>query len=183
MPRWRRPSLRAARMASERAPAPAAVPLAFGDRAADGAERARIRYQLVRLTDEPDEIRSTQIAQLVAGDEVEVLERRAAWARVRTPMGVEGWVPKMTLGAVDEGATPSSTAGGSTGVGGSQAIDEPEWARAARAARSAADRAAADRAAVDRAAGPVATSPSSGRRTGRAATGRATGREPDRRSA
>jgi Bacterial SH3 domain len=98
MPRWRRPSLKAARAADRAATSAVAWQLAFVDTAAPGTERRRIRYRLVRLSDAPDEIRSTEVAQLEKNDEVEVLERQASYVRVRTPAGQEGWVHRTTLG-------------------------------------------------------------------------------------
>jgi hypothetical protein len=38
------------------------------------------------------------------GDEVDVLERRSGFALVRAPDGLEGWVPRMTIGQLDASA-------------------------------------------------------------------------------
>jgi Bacterial SH3 domain len=99
MPRWRRPSLKAARTADGRTSTAPVWQLEFRDTAAPGAERRRIRYRLVRLSDAPDEIRSVEVGQLEEHDEVEVLERHASYVKVRTPAGQEGWVHRTTLGA------------------------------------------------------------------------------------
>ncbi|MFI5225973.1 MAG: SH3 domain-containing protein, partial [Candidatus Limnocylindrales bacterium] len=104
MPRWRRPSLKAARYAS-------GVPgqswqLAFAAASEAGVERRLVRYDLVRLYDQPDEIRSQQVGELQANDEVEVLDKRAGWLLVRTPIGSEGWVHRTTLGPAIEEAAP-----------------------------------------------------------------------------
>jgi len=100
MPRWRRPSLKQARFASERLPSSPAPSLAFAAAAAGGAERRYIRYDLVRLGDAPDEIKSREVGQLQANDQVEVVERRGNWVLVRTPLGIEGWLHRTTLGDV-----------------------------------------------------------------------------------
>ena len=103
LPRWRRPSLMAARKG---APAPttaeeAATRLTF-DRGlveADARrEHRRIRYRMVRLSDAPDEIRSNELGRLDRGDEVELLENVGAYWKVRVPTGQVGWVHRMTLG-------------------------------------------------------------------------------------
>ncbi len=102
MPRWRRPSLRTARYASPRTE-PVAVPaLTFAGRPNVGLERRRVRYDLVALTDVPDEIRGVQLGQLQANDEVEVIGREGAWVQVRTPLGAEGWVHRTTLRAIED---------------------------------------------------------------------------------
>jgi len=100
LPRWRRPSLLAARRAT-----PGTVSengrLTFGSgRVAPDPEheRRRIRYRLVRITHIPDEIAGQEIGRLDQGDEVELLERSGLFWRVRCPDGAEGWIHKMTLG-------------------------------------------------------------------------------------
>ena len=101
IPRWRRPSLRAARAASGRSMAESPGPrLEFNDSGASGAERRRVRYRLVRLSDQPDEIRSVEVAQLEEKDEVEILGSHASYLQVRTPLGQVGWVHRTTLGPV-----------------------------------------------------------------------------------
>jgi hypothetical protein len=104
LPRWRRPSLMAARasmrdrpvqvMASERLTFDRGT-LAFGD----GREFRKIRYRMVRLSDRPDEIMGYELGRLDEGDEVEVLERSAFYVKIRTPYGLEGWVHRTTVGA------------------------------------------------------------------------------------
>jgi hypothetical protein len=98
MPRWRRPSLRAARQAAARGDLGPQVQLTFRDEAAPGVERRRIRYRLVRLSDAPDEVRSAELGRLDQGDEVELLRDQGTFWLVRAPDGTEGWVHRMTLG-------------------------------------------------------------------------------------
>jgi hypothetical protein len=102
MPRWRRPSLRMARYASPRvAPEPAPA-LTFAAGASAGLERRLVRYDLVALTDVPDEIKGAQVGQLQANDEVEITGRQGAWVKVRTPLGAEGWIHRTTLRPMDK---------------------------------------------------------------------------------
>jgi hypothetical protein len=103
LPRWRRPSLTAARKSD---PGTSLAPLDSerltfdrGFVAPDNdLERRRIRYRMVRLTDAPDELRGAEIGRLDEDDEVELLERSGLYWQVRTPLGQVGWVHKMTLG-------------------------------------------------------------------------------------
>ena len=102
MPRWRRPSLQAARKASTR-DIPDHVPMTFAAPAADEAvRRARVRYRLVRVFDQPDEIRGTEVAWLDRGDEVEIVAEQGRHAFVRTPNGAAGWVHQTTLEAIPD---------------------------------------------------------------------------------
>lgn len=111
IPRWRRPSLRAARSASDRGVAGPTYQLAFDAAAAAGSERRLVRYRVVRMMDGPDEIRSQEVGQLEENDEVEVLERYAGYAHVRTPVGTEGWVHRTTLGPPIGSEGPDADAG------------------------------------------------------------------------
>jgi hypothetical protein len=104
MPRWRRPSLLAARKEDPaRMAVAAAAHLSFANGAVDvraDRERRVIRYRVVRLLDAPDELRSADIGQLDQGDEVMLLERSGAYWLVLCPDGRQGWLHKMTLGDV-----------------------------------------------------------------------------------
>jgi len=100
MPRWRRPSLLAARKADpsrlariERSPQrfPAGT---------DSTSRRIVRYAMVALLDRPDEVMGLQLADLMSGDEVEVLEANGPFWQVVCPDGVTGWVHRTTLGAI-----------------------------------------------------------------------------------
>jgi hypothetical protein len=109
IPRWRRPSLAAARLrtdatAAQRAGAiapraPSRPPHVFATPVEPPAERLYVRYDGVLLMDRPDEALGRRLAELDAGDEVDVLERDDAWARAMTPLGVAGWLPGMALTA------------------------------------------------------------------------------------
>jgi hypothetical protein len=112
MPRWRRPSLMEARKTDPLRTVSTNVRLTFdGDvgTAVDGMERRLIRYRLVSLLSEPDEVRGVEIGVLDEGDEVVLLEKRGTYWRILLPDGREGWIHKMTLGDV---VIDSSTAGG-----------------------------------------------------------------------
>ena len=127
VPRWRRPSLMEARKADPARMAGAAVSLTFSGQAGEavsGLERRRVRYRLVSLLDQPDDVRGIQIGSLDDGDEVVLLERLGTYWRVLCPDGREGWVHKMVLGdLIDDDPPPApaaSRAGGSTWTSGDE---------------------------------------------------------------
>jgi MYXO-CTERM domain-containing protein len=105
LPRWRRPSLMAARKSDPiRTEAAAAASLTFarGSIASAGTERRLVRYRIVRLLDRPDELMGATVGSLDEGDEVEVVESHGLYRRVVTPDGRSGWLHKMTLGDLIE---------------------------------------------------------------------------------
>jgi hypothetical protein len=110
LPRWRRPSLLAARKSDPVrggpvAGAAAAGHLSFAPGTADAAlERRVVRYRIVRLLDQPDELLGATVGSLDEGDEVAILEESGLYRRVVTPDGRTGWLHKMTLGDVVEAA-------------------------------------------------------------------------------
>ena len=108
LPRWRRPSLMAARKSDPIRAVPAgAASMTFARaHAAAGGERRRVRYQIVRLLDRPDEVVGVTVSSLDEGDEVEVLEAKGMYRRVQAPDGRSGWLHKMTLGDLVEEAEP-----------------------------------------------------------------------------
>jgi hypothetical protein len=112
IPRWRRPSVAAARFETDnsnavRAAAAAAVPpprprLAFTESIDKRAERMLVRYDNVPLLEQPDEAFGRILEELQSGDEVEIIERDSLWAHVRAPTGVAGWTPVMTVTAMTD---------------------------------------------------------------------------------
>ena len=100
LPRWRRPSLLAARKYDPLRDRAATANLTFESHGEPGGARERrlVRYRVVRLLDRPDEMLGVELGTLDEGDEVEILEHRGTYRRVLTPDGREGWVHKMTLG-------------------------------------------------------------------------------------
>lgn len=112
LPRWRRPSLLAARKSDPLRDGTVAANLTFGTRSASGGarERRQVRYRIVRLLDRPDEMLGVELGTLDQGDEVEIVEQRGTYRRVLIPDGREGWLHKMTLGdlVTDDGAATAS---------------------------------------------------------------------------
>jgi hypothetical protein len=102
LPRWRRPSLLAARKSDPVRNGADHVNLTFqvGGAPTAGGERQAVRYRLVRLLDRPDEIHGQAVDSLDEGDEVEILERHGTYRRVLTPDGRQGWLHRMTLGDI-----------------------------------------------------------------------------------
>jgi hypothetical protein len=106
VPRWRRPSLIAARyetdnMRAIRAAEPAAVLRArparlFAEPTEVLGERMVVRYG-VQLLNRPDEPFGRIMGDLANGDQVEILEQGDIWSNVITPSGAAGWVPTATL--------------------------------------------------------------------------------------
>jgi hypothetical protein len=121
VPRWRRPSVVAARFETDNTivvraatvdlGAPTRAPLVFADGARVAGDRMRLRFDGVPLLDQPDEALGRIRADLDTGDEVMVLERDELWTSVTTPAGLTGWVPTMVLadasGWVDVHPTPA----------------------------------------------------------------------------
>ena len=105
LPRWRRPSVVAARFGLAGSSAGRPNRLAFAaDPVADDAtvERMVIRYDAVPMVEEPDDVHGRVVDELGAGDEVEVVGRETVWVQVLTPAGRTGWVPAMTLASLEE---------------------------------------------------------------------------------
>ena len=114
LPRWRRPSLLAARKSDPVRSGADHVNRTFGtpDATTAGGERQAVRYRLVRLLDRPDELLGQAVDSLDEGDEVEVLEKRGTYRLVITPDGRQGWLHKMTLGDIVLDTPPTSMPGG-----------------------------------------------------------------------
>jgi hypothetical protein len=107
VPRWRRPSVTAARFETDTSVAvraasaasipPARTPRLFLERIDEVVERMVVRYDSVLLLDRPDEALGRTQEVLDRGDEVGVLDRDEVWANVTTPTGLAGWIPAMAL--------------------------------------------------------------------------------------
>jgi len=101
LPRWLRPSVRQERVWTPPPPryAPAQSPQVthFVAPASDPENRQAVHAR-VALLNVPNEALSTPITSIERGDEVEVLQARDAWLRVRTAMGDEGWIQSSALG-------------------------------------------------------------------------------------
>ncbi|HJW21358.1 MAG TPA: SH3 domain-containing protein [Candidatus Limnocylindrales bacterium] len=99
MPRWRRPSLLAARRADPlRVARVERAAMRFGPGADPSPNRRVVRYAVVSLLDRPDEVLGHQVSDLMAGDEVEVLDTGGGFWEVLCPDGRRGWVHRTTLG-------------------------------------------------------------------------------------
>ena len=100
IPRWRRPSVQAARFADPNRYDPShRKPMRFAsDTAPTTAELRVVRYAVVPLLDRPDEVMGMLIADLMAGDELQVTESSGAYWEVVTPDGERGYVHRTTLG-------------------------------------------------------------------------------------
>ena len=99
MPRWRRPSLLAARHADPmRVARVERAAMRFGPGADPSPNRRVVRYAVVSLLDRPDEVLGHQVSDLMAGDEVEVLDSGGGFWEVLCPDGRRGWVHRTTLG-------------------------------------------------------------------------------------
>ncbi|HYM82738.1 MAG TPA: SH3 domain-containing protein, partial [Candidatus Dormibacteraeota bacterium] len=105
IPRWRRPSVRAARQVSERGIPIEHVPVRFREDVGAGVDRRRVTYRLVRVGTEPDEFAGEEVGRVDRGDEVEVLRESGGYCLIRTPDGIVGWIHRTTLSRPD--APPS----------------------------------------------------------------------------
>jgi hypothetical protein len=99
IPRWRRPSVRAARQVSERGVVLPHVPLRFIGQAGVEvtSDRRVVRYRLVRVSSVPDELAGEEVGRLDRGDEVEILREESGYFLVRAPDGTEGWIHRTTV--------------------------------------------------------------------------------------
>ena len=69
----------------------------FGKPPKKGVERAMVGYRRVRISSEPDAVRSVELGRLDRGDEVEILESHEGFLRVRTPDEITGWILRHTV--------------------------------------------------------------------------------------
>jgi hypothetical protein len=166
VPRWRRPSLIAARYETEnmravRAADPATVLRArparlFAEPTEVLGERMVVRYG-VQLLNRPDEPLGRIMGDLANGDQVEVLEQGDIWSNVITPSGTAGWVPTATLIPStivrdDEGDDPALESQAS-----SQEVEPPSLETLFEATRRAREEAAREEAAREPDATPDGT--------------------------
>ncbi|MDP9481940.1 MAG: SH3 domain-containing protein [Chloroflexota bacterium] len=96
IPRWLRPSLQAARQAGWGVPPPRSAVRFLGP-AAPGVDRREIGYRLVRVADGPDDLKSEEVGRFDRGDQVEILENKGSFVRVRGADGLEGWVHQAAI--------------------------------------------------------------------------------------
>jgi hypothetical protein len=75
-------------------------PMRFTAPPAVGVDRCSVVSRLVALRREPDEMSWPNPERLDVGDEVDVLRQDGPYCYVRTPVGMEGWVPGLTLSGV-----------------------------------------------------------------------------------
>jgi hypothetical protein len=69
----------------------------FGEPPTKGVSRAKVGYRRVRISSEPDAVRSTELGRLDRGDEVEILESYEGFLQVRTPDNIVGWILRHTI--------------------------------------------------------------------------------------
>jgi hypothetical protein len=107
MPRWRRPSLLEARRSDPRQrTASPHTPQRFSDEAVLG-ELRRIRYAVVPVLDQPDEVLGRRLADLGNGDEIQVVGAAGTFLEVICPTGVRGWIHRTTVSQpVGNGSRP-----------------------------------------------------------------------------
>jgi hypothetical protein len=62
-----------------------------------GVTRAKVGYRQVRISSEPDAVRSTELGRLDRGDEIEILESHEGFLQIRTPDDITGWILRHTI--------------------------------------------------------------------------------------
>jgi hypothetical protein len=174
VPRWRRPSVVAARFETDNTVIVRAAtvddavgrraPSIFTDQTTVAGDRMRLRFDAVPLLDRPDDVLARIQTDLDAGDEVLVLERGEVWANVTTPAGVVGWVPSMVLVEISEMTEEDDPIGVADDAATVQPAADPptlEMLLEAAAARRRAqeDRLQALHSAQDRPPGPASARP------------------------
>jgi hypothetical protein len=92
---WLRPSLRGDQTDMQGGVV-ARTPIRFAKSVKRGVDRRTVTYRLVKLADRPEDLYSAELARLDRGDEVEILAVQGDYIRVRTPDGLEGWIPGIT---------------------------------------------------------------------------------------
>ena len=101
-PRWLRKSVREERVWTppppRHPPAESPPPARFVAPDWDTANRKAVHARTA-LLNVPNEALSTPITDIERGDEVEILQARDTWLRVRTATGDEGWILSTAIGA------------------------------------------------------------------------------------
>ena len=62
-----------------------------------GVARAKVGYRQVRISSEPDAVRSVELGRLDRGDEIEILESHEGFLQIRTPDDITGWILRHTI--------------------------------------------------------------------------------------
>jgi hypothetical protein len=96
IPRWRRPSLQAARQSSYAEAGAGRPPLRFEAGVVVGALRI-VAYRLVFVSDRPTDNEAVELGRLDRGDHVDLLRLENGYALVKAPDGLRGWVDASTL--------------------------------------------------------------------------------------
>jgi hypothetical protein len=71
--------------------------LRFDGPAGRDVERRTVGYRQVRISAGPDDVRTAEVGRIDRGDEIEVIGEDASYFRIRTPLGIEGWVPRYVI--------------------------------------------------------------------------------------
>jgi len=107
MPRWRRPSLIAARHNDPTRQAPVyRLPMRFLDDRTNHPDLRIIRYATVPILDRPDEVMGIRLSDLEQGDEVLAVGAAGAFVEVMCASGEHGWVHRTTLAMRSPTALP-----------------------------------------------------------------------------
>jgi SH3-like domain-containing protein len=69
----------------------------FDKPAGRGVERRTVGYRQVRVSAGPDDVRTAEVGRVDRGDEIELIGEDASFFLIRTPDGVEGWVPRFVI--------------------------------------------------------------------------------------
>jgi hypothetical protein len=69
----------------------------FDKPAGRGVERRTVGYRQVRVSAGPDDVRTPEVGRVDRGDEIELIGEDASFFLIRTPDGVEGWVPRFVI--------------------------------------------------------------------------------------
>ena len=131
MPRWRRPSVKAARTGATVNPVdPRSRPARVFPNPPGEYQRFVIRYDVVALLSEPDEVLGVVIGELDFGDEVEAVARGTAWLQVRTPSGprlaaADDRRPVRRVGGPPHGRRPAPRRERGRGEPGAPAAEQP----------------------------------------------------------